>query len=97
VRCYRAQGGGYVWLPDADGAAADSHAAAAALAERRDDRRDYDVRWYVQALVTSYAGRLKKAFAPDDFAQLFRIDGQRGLFDRAVEEIEPRWVRCGDP
>lgn len=97
VRCYRAQGGGYVWLPDADGAAADSHAAAAALAERRDDRRDYDVGWYVQALVTSYAGRLKKAFAPDDFAQLFRIDGQRGLFDRAVEEIEPRWVRCGDP
>jgi hypothetical protein len=44
--------------------------------------------------VTSYAGRLKKAFAPDDFRQLFRTDLQPGLFDRPLEEIQPLWARC---
>jgi hypothetical protein len=33
-------------------------------------------------------------FAPDDFAQLFRPSGQVGLFDRPLEEIEPRWIRA---
>jgi len=58
------------------------------------NRRDYDVEHYLQVLVTSYAGRLRKAFAADDFEQLFRLDGQEGLFDRPVEDIEPRWIRC---
>lgn len=60
-----------------------------------DDRRDYDVEHYVRVLVNSYAGRLKKAFTPEDFQQLFRTDRQAGLFDRPVGEIEPLWVRCG--
>ncbi|HEY7357511.1 MAG TPA: DNA polymerase domain-containing protein [Ktedonobacterales bacterium] len=58
------------------------------------ERRDYDVNHYLQALVTSYATRLRKAFAPDDFEQLFRLNGQPGLFDRPVEAIQPRWIRC---
>ena len=58
------------------------------------NRRDYDVDHYVQVLVTSYAARLRKAFSAEDFEQLFRLDGREGLFDRPVEDIEPRWIRC---
>jgi DNA polymerase elongation subunit (family B) len=58
------------------------------------DRRDYHVDYYLQTLLTSYAGRLRKAFAPDDFEQLFRRDDQLGLFDKPIEEIQPRWIRC---
>lgn len=71
--------------------------AAKAGPSRREiiaERRDYDVNHYLQALVTSYAARLRKAFAPDDFEQLFRLNGQPGLFDRPVEAIQPRWIRC---
>jgi DNA polymerase, archaea type len=57
------------------------------------NRRDYDVEHYLNVLVTSYAGRLRKAFSPQDFAQLFRLDAQAGLFDQPVELIEPRWIR----
>ena len=56
-------------------------------------RRDYDVDHYLNVLVTSYAGRLRKAFSPHDFEQLFRLDAQAGLFDQPVELIEPRWIR----
>jgi DNA polymerase elongation subunit (family B) len=58
------------------------------------NRRDYDVEHYLQVLVTSYAARLRKAFSGDDFEQLFRLEGQPGLFDRPVEDIGPRWIRC---
>jgi len=58
------------------------------------DRRDYDVEHYLQVLVTSYAARLRKAFDPADFEQLFRLNGQPGLFDKPVEDIQPRWIRC---
>ncbi len=70
---------------------------ASAAPSRREiigERRDYDVNHYLQALVTSYAARLRKAFAPDDFEQLFRLNGQPGLFDRPIEAIQPRWIRC---
>ncbi len=112
VRCYKAQGGGYVWLPDEreDPAGAEATpgdddeadfgdlgefiGAPASPPDALDDRRDYDVEHYLQVLVTSYAGRLRKAFEPEDFAQLFRPDAQIGLFDRPVESIQPRWLRC---
>lgn len=86
VRFYRARGGGYVWLPEE--AEEDNPGRRKAA-----DQRDYDVEHYLQALVTSYAARLRKAFAPEDFAQLFRVDGQSGLFDRPVESIQPLWIR----
>lgn len=57
------------------------------------NRRDYDVEHYVQVLVTSYAARLRKAFSPEDFARLFRLE-QSGLFDQPVETIQPQWIRC---
>jgi DNA polymerase elongation subunit (family B) len=58
------------------------------------DRRDYDVNHYIQVLITSYAARLRKAFSPEDFAQLFRLESQPGLFDQPVEDIQPRLIRC---
>jgi DNA polymerase, archaea type len=58
------------------------------------DRRDYDVNHYIQVLITSYAARLRKAFSPEDFAQLFRLESQPGLFDQPVESIQPKWIRC---
>jgi len=61
------------------------------------DLRDYDVEHYLRVLVTSYASRLRKAYAAEDFEQLFRIDEQLGLFDRPIEQIEPIWIRCQAP
>lgn len=86
VRFYRARGGGYVWLPEE---AEEVNPGGRVPA----DQRDYEVGHYLQVLVTSYAARLRKAFAPEDFAQLFRVDGQSGLFDRPVENIQPIWIR----
>jgi DNA polymerase, archaea type len=57
------------------------------------NRRDYDVEHYLRVLVTSYASRLRKAYAAEDFEQLFRLDEQLGLFDRPVEHIQPIWIR----
>jgi DNA polymerase I len=58
------------------------------------DRRDYDVAHYIQVLLTSYVGRLRKAFSREDFDQMFRPDAQLGLFDRPIEAIQPLWIRC---
>jgi DNA polymerase I len=106
VRFYRVQGGGYVWLPeeadDAPLATSDpgddgqlevgvSFSSAAGAIE---DRRDYDVEHYVRVLLTSYAERLRVAFDADDFDQLFRLGGQAGLFDRKIDEMQLRWIRC---
>jgi DNA polymerase I len=91
VRCYRAQDGQAVWLPDSS-----DEAPADQAGTPLDQRRDYDVDHYLQVLVSSYASRLRKAFAPQDFEQLFRLSAQLGLFDCAIETIQPRWVRCTD-
>ncbi len=76
------------------GAIASVPVAKSPASESIADRRDYDVEHYLRVLVTSYAARLRKAFSPADFAQIFRQDGQAGLFDLAIEEIQPRWIRC---
>lgn len=106
VRFYRSRTGAFVWLPDEEeeaSAALDPedeveelgtplpYAAAHIHRETMDNARDYDVEYYLQQLVGSYAARLRKAFAPEDYAQVFRLDGQAGLFDRPVETIQPRW------
>jgi hypothetical protein len=49
---------------------------------------------YLQVLVTSYAGRLRKAFAPEDFDQLLRLDEQLGLFDRPIAAMQPLVITC---
>ena len=109
VRFYRARGGSYVWLPDENeetsvhndweeqsngNVGARLIAPAPGAAPTRREQHDYDVEHYLHVLITSYAARLRKAFAPEDFEQLFRLDGQSGLFDRPIETISPRWIRC---
>lgn len=66
------------------------------LPDHAEDRRDYDVEHYLHTLITSYAARLRKAFAPADFDQLFRPVAQIGLFDRPVAQIQPLWIRCAE-
>lgn len=109
VRFYRSRTGSFTWLPDEaeETAAAPGSedeveepgtplpsAAADTHQESLDNRRDYDVEYYLQQLVSSYAARLRKALEPEDYAQIFRLDGQAGLFDRPIEMIQPRWIRC---
>lgn len=55
---------------------------------------NYDAEHYVRVLVENYAGRLHKAFAPEEFAQIFRLDAQLGLFDLDMAAITPRWIRA---
>ena len=61
------------------------------------DRRDYDSEHYVRVLRDSYAERLRVVFEAEDFSQLFRLDGQQGLFDRPIEQMQLRWIRCLAP
>jgi DNA polymerase, archaea type len=112
VRFYRAVGGASAWIPDEsedisfdDVEEAEGRAGGHKLNEPllpnhagdKKDRRDYDVEHYLRVLVTSYASRLRKAYAAEDFEQLFRNDEQLGLFDRPIEHIQPIWIRCQTP
>ncbi len=57
-------------------------------------------RWsehYLRILRDSYAERLRVVFEAEDFSQLFRLDGQQGLFDRPIEQMQLRWIRCIAP
>jgi hypothetical protein len=105
VRFYRAPGGVFVWVPDEseaiafdepeslgeekDGHKTDKRSLSENHARDVKNRRDYDVDHYLRVLVTSYASRLRKAYASEDFEQLFRIEEQMGLFDRPIEHIQP--------
>jgi DNA polymerase, archaea type len=91
VRCYRAQGGRFVWLPDETEDLSDGHTWESQPEEQA--QPPYDVEHYLHVLVTSYASRLRKAFAPEVWEQLFRLDQQTGLFDLPVDEMEPLWIR----
>ena len=111
VRFYRSQQGAPIWLPDeADDASPISDEEDADEVEESDelpfsaastaplaDRRDYDSEHYVRVLRDSYAERLRVVFEAEDFSQLFRLDGQQGLFDRPVEDMRLRWIRCLAP
>ncbi len=109
VRFYRGPNKRYVWLPEESGDHSVDHrdwegllpapkpeTPAALIASTFEDvyeRKDYDVDYYLQLLLNSYAARLRKAFEPEDFSQLFRLEGQIGLFDEPIENIHPRWIR----
>ena len=111
VRFYRAQHGSPVWLPDeADDASPISDEEdvdeiegsveplfSAASAAPLIERRDYDSEHYVRVLLHSYAERLRVVFEAEDFSQLFRLESQRGLFDRPIEQMQLRWIRCTSP
>lgn len=92
VRVYRAEGGASVWVPDET--EDDIDTSGALPPAQAAERRDYDVEHYLQVLITSYASRLRKAYSPEDFEQLFRLDEQLSLFDQPIEQIQPRWIRC---
>ncbi len=51
----------------------------------------------MRILRDSYAERLRVVFEAEDFLQLFRLDGQQGLFDRPIEQMRLRWIRCLAP
>jgi DNA polymerase elongation subunit (family B) len=53
------------------------------------DRRDYDVDYYVRLLRTTYAERLARAFAPEDFGVVFADPDQFSLFAPRIEMIRP--------
>ncbi len=74
VRVYRTAGGRPALAPDADGAA---------------DPRNYDASHYVRLLRGTFAARLVRAFAPDDFAALFDQPEQPSLFAPPIESIQP--------
>jgi DNA polymerase I len=98
VRFYRAREGKAAWLPDkTDEFEEDENQEVVngqgVSAQSQALPRDYDVDYYLQLLL-SYAERLRKAFSPEDYSQIFRLDGQAGLFDRPIETIQPRWIRC---
>ncbi|HZR38793.1 MAG TPA: DNA polymerase domain-containing protein, partial [Ktedonobacteraceae bacterium] len=111
VRFYRTRSKGSVWLPEENEEAPIGNDWRArernqdggqqetttrySYAEIA-NRRDYDVEYYIRLLNTSYAARLRKAFVPSDFEQLFSLDTQLSLFDTAtpIEHIQPRWIRC---
>ena len=111
VRFYRAHHGAPVWLPDeADDASpisededtgeiegSEESLFSAPSAAPLTDRRDYDSEHYVRVLRGSYAERLRVVFEAEDFSQLFRLDAQTGLFDRPIEQMQLRWIRCMSP
>jgi DNA polymerase, archaea type len=111
VRFYRAPRGIAIWLPDeADDAspisdeehedeaeASEGSLFSAVSAPLLTDRRDYDIEHYLRILRDSYAERLRVVFEAEDFSQLFRLDGQQGLFDRPIEQMRLRWIRCLTP
>lgn len=98
VRCYRGAGARPIWLPDESDDGAEDGAIGAFQSDSPsaspEARHDYDVEHYVQLLVASYASRLRKAFTPEAWEQLFRLDAQLGLWDQPLTGIEPLWVRC---
>jgi DNA polymerase, archaea type len=111
VRFYRSQVGISIWLPDeADDASPISDEEEVDEVEENEeslfsavsaplltDRRDYDIEHYLRILRDSYAERLRVVFEAEDFSQLFRLDGQQGLFDRPIEQMHLRWIRCLAP
>jgi hypothetical protein len=107
VRTYRTQTGAYRWLPEEREEAplsleeqdeGEGPGAGRILVPTQttpmDDQCDYDVELYARLLLNSYASRLAVAFTAEDFGQLFRINGQMSLFDRPLEAMQLRWIRC---
>ncbi|AHG88659.1 DNA polymerase B region [Gemmatirosa kalamazoonensis] len=77
VRVYRTQGGGAGVVPERD----EAGGADAA------DPRDYDVEHYARVLLDTYAARLARGLAPEDFDVVFADPDQLSLFAPRAEEI----------
>ncbi|GHO42099.1 DNA polymerase [Ktedonospora formicarum] len=106
VRFYRAFNGVPVWLPDDidDISPLEEHeedngetlrvSSLSSTFRYSTDLLVYDSTYYQQVLLHSYAERLRVALEPEDFLQLFRLDAQTSFFDRPIEQMQVRWIRC---
>jgi DNA polymerase elongation subunit (family B) len=98
VRFYRAEGGGYALLAETDEGRQTKDQSLAGVESSSFVLRpsahppNYDPDHYIRVLLTNYAGRLRKAFTPGDFAQITRTDGQASLFDAPIDAIQPVWI-----
>ena len=94
IRFYRAADGREIWLPNVAESefsrSGDSHPTETKIGVLP----KYDVEHYLNVFQTTYVSRLKKAFAPEDFEQLFRLSGQAGLFDQPIANVQPLWIRA---
>jgi DNA polymerase, archaea type len=67
----------------------------AGLVDSRDDDtpapdpRDYEVDYYVRLLRSSFAARLARAFAPEDFEVVFADADQLALFCPSLDAMRP--------
>jgi DNA polymerase elongation subunit (family B) len=89
VRVYRTQSGNGALVQDADG-------EAGAALTTLEDRRDYDVEHYIRVLRETFAGRLVRAFTPEDFAIVFADPAQPSLFPTSIESIRTILTKTGD-
>ncbi len=89
VRVYRAVGGRAGLLPDPD--AEDTGGAPSV------SREDYDVDYYVRLLRETFAARLVRALAPEDFAAVFADPEQLSLFAPSLEQARPILTVLADP
>jgi DNA polymerase, archaea type len=80
VRVYRTSAGGFALAGRRD---ADDEPAGDA------DPRDYDVDYYLGLLLNTFAARLSRAFAPEDYASVFADPSQLRLFDQPAGSIRP--------
>lgn len=78
VRVYRTQGGGGAVVSSSEDASGGTEHA---------DRRDYDVEHYARVLRESFAVRLARALAPEDFAAVFADADQLSLFAPSTAEM----------
>jgi DNA polymerase elongation subunit (family B) len=103
IRVYRAVGGRPCRLPDDEDGDDDR-----AVAERdrrgersepsaRDDRRDYDIEYYVGVLRDTFAARLVRALTPEDFATAFADPRQPSLFVTSLARARPILTVLPDP
>ncbi|NNC21429.1 DNA polymerase II [Corallococcus exiguus] len=89
VRIYRATGGRAGLLPEAlteDGEPAPRPTPGEPAG---DDARDYDVEYYVRQLKDSFAARLARGLAPEDFATVFADPDQPSLFTPSLADARP--------
>ncbi|MGV3708889.1 MAG: DNA polymerase domain-containing protein [Gemmatimonas sp.] len=84
VRVYRTQGGGAALVAER-GEGSD----AIFSPDSQAPLPDYDVEYYVRLLRDSFAARIERALAPEDFETVFADPMQPSLFNARILEIEP--------
>ncbi len=94
IRFYRAADGRDIWLPDKAAGELSRSGDAQPTELKIGVLPNYNVEHYLNVFQTTYVSRLKKAFAPEDFEQLFRLSGQAGLFDQPIADVQPLWIRA---